>query len=97
MNSLVWIYSACCGCFLVDELRIRKMMVEGTIMIEAFVPGEQWEIDLLASGEIEVERFESTGVRRFDAHSLGELAAMLADRRPLRERKSSRKPPQEIR
>jgi hypothetical protein len=79
-------------CFLVDELRIRRMMIAGTIMVETFLPGEQWEIDLLASGEIEVERFETTHVRRFDADVQRELIAMIADRRtPLRTRKASRK------
>jgi hypothetical protein len=79
-------------CFLVDELRIRRMMIAGAIMVETFLPGEQWEIDLLAGGEIEVERFETTQVRRFDADAQRELIAMIADQRtPLRTRKASRK------
>ena len=79
-------------CFLVDELRIRRMMIAGAIMVETFLPGEQWEIDLLASGEIEVERFETTHVRAFDAGALRELMSMIGNRRtPLRARKASRK------
>jgi hypothetical protein len=79
-------------CFLVDELRIRRMMVAGSIMVEAFLPGELWEIDLLESGEIEIERFETTYVRTFDADALRELFSMVADRQTsLRTRKASRK------
>jgi len=78
--------------FLVDELRIRRMMIAGVIMVEAFLPGEQWEADLLANGEIEVERFETTYVRTFDADALRELISMVADQRtPLRTRKGARK------
>jgi hypothetical protein len=84
-------------CFLVDELRMRRMTIAGAIMIETFLPGEQWEIDLLASGEIELERFETTHVRGFDADAQRELIAMIADRRtPLRTRKASRKLAREI-
>jgi hypothetical protein len=79
-------------CFLVDELRIRRMMIAGAIMVETFLPGEQWEIDLLADGEIELERFETTHVRSFDADAQRELIAMIADlRTPLRTRKASRR------
>jgi hypothetical protein len=84
-------------CFLADELRIRQMMIAGAIMIETFLPGEQWEIDLLATGEIEIERFETTHVRTFDADALRELTSMIADRgTPLRTRKASRKLAREI-
>lgn len=78
--------------FLVDELRMRRMMITGAIMVETFLPGEQWEIDVLASGEIQVERFESTHVRPFDASVLHELRSLIADRRtPLRQRKASQR------
>jgi hypothetical protein len=59
--------------FWVDELRIRRTMFEGAIMIEAALPGEHWEIDLLPDGGIEMERFESEFVHEFDAAALHEL------------------------
>jgi hypothetical protein len=66
--------------FWTDEMRMRKLMIDGAIMIEAAVPGERWEIDLLAGGEIEVERFESQFVKQFDARARDELFAALSDR-----------------
>lgn len=33
-------------------------------MVRVDVPGERWEIDYFADGEIEVERFTSLGVER---------------------------------
>jgi hypothetical protein len=34
---------------------------EDAIAVEVAVPGERWEIEYLADGSIEVERFESDG------------------------------------
>jgi hypothetical protein len=31
------------------------------IMVEVAVPGERWEVEFFASGEVEVERFRSNG------------------------------------
>lgn len=31
------------------------------VMVEVAVPGERWEIEFFATGEIEIERFRSTG------------------------------------
>jgi hypothetical protein len=61
--------------FWVDEFRIRRMMIDGAIMIEAALPSEHWEIDILPDGEIELERFESEAVDRFGAAELHELVA----------------------
>ena len=71
--------------FSADEMLIRKVMVEGAIMIEVAVPGERWEIDVLANGEIEVERFRSeVGVHHFDAEALRRLLATAAEAAPHR-------------
>lgn len=60
--------------FSADEMLMRKVMVEGAIMIEVAVPGERWEIDVLANGAIEVERFRSeVGVHDFDTEALRRL------------------------
>jgi hypothetical protein len=66
--------------FQVDELRMRRMLIDGAIMIEASVPGEHWEIDILPDGEIEMERFETEFVHDFDAAELHELLAGSAAR-----------------
>lgn len=67
--------------FSADELLMRKIMVEGAVMIEAAVPGEHWEIDVLPGGDIEVECFRSEGgVPDFDAAVLAELLASARDR-----------------
>lgn len=71
--------------FSADELLIRKVMVEGAVMIEVAVPGERWEIDVLANGDIEVERFRSeVGVHDFDVEALRRLLATAAEAAPQR-------------
>ena len=61
--------------FWVDELRMRRMLIDGAVMIEVAVPGEHWEIDILPDGAIELERFETEFVHGFDAADLHELLA----------------------
>jgi len=34
---------------------------EGAIMIGVTVPGERWEVEFMANGDIEIERFKSDG------------------------------------
>ena len=34
---------------------------EETILVRVDVPGERWEVEFFASGEVEVERFGSSG------------------------------------
>jgi hypothetical protein len=71
--------------FSADEMLMRKVMVEGAVMIEVAVPGERWEIDVLASGEVEVERFRTeVGVHDFDANALRRLLATAAEAAPNR-------------
>jgi hypothetical protein len=47
-----------------EQARIayRLEHVRDSIMITAAVPGERWEIEFLEYGEIEIERFISSGV-----------------------------------
>jgi hypothetical protein len=35
---------------------------EGAIMVKVAVPGQRWEVEFFASGEVEVEVFESAGM-----------------------------------
>jgi hypothetical protein len=73
--------------FWADQMLIRKIMVEGAVMIEVAVPGERWEIDVLPSGEIEVERFRAgEGVHDFDGKVLRELLATAGHAAPNRRR-----------
>jgi hypothetical protein len=47
-----------------DRARIHYSLAchrEGAIMVLVTVPGERWEIEFLAEGSIEVERFLSSG------------------------------------
>jgi len=69
--------------FSADQMLIRKVMAEGAVMIEVAVPGERWEIDVLPSGEIEVERFRAgEGVHDFDGKVLRELLASAGEAAP---------------
>ena len=40
---------------------VLKRIRDETIMVEVHVPGEIWEIEFFASGEIEIEIFRSDG------------------------------------
>jgi hypothetical protein len=42
------------------------------------VPGERWEIELLQTGEVEIEVFRSSGEIR-DVHALNDLFARFSD------------------
>jgi hypothetical protein len=64
---------------LLDQLEQAKISyrlehVRDSIMIVAAVPGERWEIELLEDGEVEIERFISSGVTD-DRDLLGWLLA----------------------
>lgn len=48
-------------CFSADEMLMRKIMVEGAVMIEVAVPGERWEIDVLATAR---SRWNASGPER---------------------------------
>jgi hypothetical protein len=49
-----------------DELEERKIYyrlnkIRDSILVEIAVPGERWEVEFFANGEIEVEKFLSNG------------------------------------
>jgi hypothetical protein len=48
------------------------------IMVELAVPGERWEVEFFADGEVEVERFRSNG-HIADESELAELFTTFAD------------------
>ncbi len=52
--------------------RIEHIRSE-TIMVEAVVPGEHWEIEFFGSGDVAIEKFISAGVVNDDASLLEEL------------------------
>ena len=51
----------------IDRLRAKKIAFsltsvrEGTIMVQIAVPGERWEVEFFANGDVEVEKFCSSG------------------------------------
>jgi hypothetical protein len=51
---------------------------EESISVVVRVPGEYWEVDFLADGEIDVERFVSSGAVD-DESALNELFARFSD------------------
>jgi hypothetical protein len=51
------------------------------ISVVAYAPGEYWEIDFLADGEIDVERYRSDG-KIHDESMLEELFALCSDEEP---------------
>jgi hypothetical protein len=50
----------------------------GSIAVMIAVPGQRWEVDFMASGEVEVEIFTSDGTI-LDESALPELIARFAD------------------
>jgi hypothetical protein len=54
---------------------------QDAISVIAHAPGEYWEIDFLADGDIDIERYRSIGVIE-EASNLDELFAMWADEPP---------------
>lgn len=64
-----------------DEAKIKYQLQnhrEGALTVVAFAPGEYWEIDFLAEGSVEVERFRSDG-RVHNESVLEELFALWAE------------------
>lgn len=51
---------------------------EGAVSIDVTVPGERWEVDVLADGTVEVEVFKSDGTI-FDETKLNELFGRFSD------------------
>src|SRR5437660_7725427 len=57
------------------ELRHSR---DDAVMVRINVPGERWEVEFLEDGEIEVERFSSSG-EIFDQQMLKDLVARFYD------------------
>lgn len=63
-----------------DEHRLpyaRALVRPQAIMVQFALPGERWEVEFLAEGPVEVERFRSDGTIG-DAIALDELWVRLA-------------------
>ena len=54
---------------------------EEALMVNIAVPGERWEVGFLCDGEVEIERFRSSGAIE-DETSFGELFARFAEAAP---------------
>jgi hypothetical protein len=69
---------------LLDRLRQAKIHYrvrddrQGAVSIDVAVPGERWEIDMLADGTIEIEVFKSDGAMHDDT-KLDELFRRFSD------------------
>jgi hypothetical protein len=64
-----------------DEAKIHYVLTnyrEDAISVEVYAPGEHWEVDFLADGEIDVERYRSNG-HIDDESVLEELFALCSD------------------
>ena len=59
-----------------EENRIyyRLNKVRDAIMVEVAIPGERWEVEFFPDGNIEVEKFVTTG-DIFDVSALSDLFA----------------------
>ena len=51
---------------------------EGALLIEASVPGEQWDIEVFEDGHVEIERFRSDGEITGE-HALTELLTRFSE------------------
>jgi hypothetical protein len=51
---------------------------DDAIMITAFAPGEYWEIEFIANGDVDIERYRSDG-HIADESVLAELFALCSD------------------
>ncbi|MFZ3132005.1 MAG: hypothetical protein WA125_13105 [Desulfosporosinus sp.] len=63
-----------------NELENRKIYyrlnkVRDSIMVEIAVPGQRWEVEFFADGNIEVEKFTSDG----NLYNKSELEVLFAD------------------
>jgi hypothetical protein len=57
----------------------RLNHVRDSIMVEIVVPSERWEVEFFDNGEIEIERFVSTGVQSIEDESLSQLITEWSD------------------
>ncbi len=64
-----------------DEAKIAfelRRSRDDAVMVRINVPGERWEVEFLEDGEIEIERFSSSG-EIYDQQALKELFAKHSD------------------
>src|SRR5213083_2176101 len=64
-----------------DDARIPYQLsyhIEDAISVEAHAPGEHWEVDFFADGDVYVERFRSNG-HIDEESSLAELFRLCSD------------------
>ncbi|MPN63018.1 hypothetical protein SDC9_210772 [bioreactor metagenome] len=61
-----------------QKIYYRLNKVRDSIMVEITVPGQRWEAEFLADGNIEIEKFISDGTL-FDKSELGNLFAKFSD------------------
>jgi hypothetical protein len=64
-----------------EEAKINYTLAhhrDEALMVGVTVPGERWEIEFLADGSVEVERFASDG-EIYGAEALDELFALYSD------------------
>ena len=59
-----------------NKIYYRLNKVNDNILVEVAIPGERWEIEVLRSGVLQVERFISTGEITGDL-TLDDVFAML--------------------
>ena len=69
--------------FFLDELEERKIYyklnkVRDSILVEIAVPGQRWEVEYMADGTIEIEKFISTG-EMFNNNEIGVLLRDFSD------------------
>jgi len=67
-----------------DALKVRYAVSKiraVAILVEVFAPGEHWEIEFMDDGQMEIERYRSSGDIG-DESELAELWALLDDTNP---------------
>ena len=55
-----------------EKIKFRLDMIRDSILIEVSVPNQMWEIEFMADGTIEIEKFISIG-EKFDEWEIDKL------------------------
>lgn len=61
------------------KIHYRLAHVRDSLMVEMDIPGERWEVEFFDNGEIEIERFVSTGVNPMTEAELAQLITEYSD------------------
>ena len=56
-----------------SRITYRLNKVRDALMVELAIPGERWEVEFFATGEVEIERFRSSGQIETDETVLNQL------------------------